>query len=172
MSEDLVYHFGRIDAVRYGDIHGEWDEGAATRIAQFVIGQTVSSHITPLNETLLRVVQPVDDFWDPKHGLADINIVDPKSGRNIALALGQWMARYPSGQLRPLAHNVVVASHLPPPPSESFEAELRKVLAKHERHKGSETPDNVLADFLNGVLSNYNTAIRKRAVALNESASA
>jgi hypothetical protein len=171
MPDQIVYQFGRISAVRYGNIHGEWDEGAPTRIAQFVLGHDVSSRITPLNETLMRVVQPVDQFWDPKNGLADIIITDPETTVRMGLGLGMWLAKYPTGQFRPMPHNQVVASYLPPPPSESFEVELRNLLAKHERHKGSGTPDHVLAEFVLANLSAYNAAVRKRAKERNESVS-
>lgn len=169
MPDPLVHQFGRISAIRYGNTDGEWDEGATARVAQFVLGQSVTNAITQLNQQLMHVVQPVEEFWDPKNGLADIVITDPKAGIRVGLALGQWLARYPSGNFRPLPHNVVVASYLPPPPSESFEAELRKLLVKHERVKGSGTPDHLLAEFLTSSLSAYTTAIRKRAQVLNES---
>lgn len=169
MPDQIVYNFGRIQAVRYGDTHGAWDDGAPARIAQFVLGQDVSSRITPLNEQLMHVVQPIDEFWDPKNGLADVVITDPKTTIRMALSLGMWLARYPSGNFRPLAHNVVTASHLPPPPSESFEVELKNLLAKHERQKGSGTPDHVLAEYVTSSLSAFNTAVRKRAKARNES---
>ena len=168
MAEQIVYQFGRITATRYGNVHGEWEDGATARIAQFVLGQDVSSRITPLNETLMRVVQPVDEFWDPNNGLADIIITDPQTTRQIGLSLGQWIAKYPSGQFRPLPHNTVVASYLPPPPSESFEVELKNLIAKHERHKGSGTPDHVLAELVLANITAYNTAVRKRAQARNE----
>lgn len=168
MPDQIVYQFGRITAVRYGNIHGEWDEGAPTRIAQFVLGQDVSSRITPLNESLMRVVQPVDTFWDPNNGTADIVITDPKTTVQIGLGLGMWLAKYPTGQFRPMPNNEVVAKYLPPPPSESFEVELQKLLVKHDRHKGSGTPDAVLSEFILGTLTAYNTAVRKRAQSRNE----
>lgn len=168
MPEQLVHNFGKIQAVRYGNADGAWDDGATARIAQFVLGHSVTSNITPLNEQLMRVVMPVDEFWDPKNGLADIVITDPKQGTRVGLALGQWLARYPSGGIRPLPHNVVVASFLPPPPSETFEVELKNLLVKHERVKGSGTPDHVLAEYVTSCLSAYTTAVRKRAQILNE----
>lgn len=171
MPDQIVYQFGRITAVRYGDTHGGWDEGAPTRIAQFVLGQDVSSRITPLNESLMRVVQPVDSFWDPKNGIADIVITDPKTTVQIGLGLGDWLAKYPTGQFRPLPHNKMVASYLPAPPSESFEVELQNLIAKHERQKGSGTPDHVLMEFLVTNLGAYNTAVRKRAQSRNETVS-
>lgn len=169
MSDQIIHTFGKIKAVRYGTVHGEWEDGAASRIAQFVLGQNITNSITPLNDVLMRVVQPVDDFWDPKKGVADITVTDPVSGTRIALGLGDWIARYPSGVLRPLAHNKVTAEYLPPPPTESFEVELAAVLAKHNRQKGSGTPVDGLADYLIGCLSAYNTVIRKRAALRNES---
>lgn len=169
MSASVVHTFGKVQAIRYGDENGEWDEGATGRIAQFVLGHEVSSRITPLNEALMRVVAPVDEFWDPKNGLADIVVTDAKTGIRHGLGLGQWIARYPSGALRPLPHNVMVASYLPPPPSESFEVELRKLLVKHDRHKGSGTPDYVLADFVIASISAYTSAVRKRAQVRDES---
>lgn len=168
MPDPIIHTFGKIKAVRYGTTHGEWEEGAASRVAQFVLGHDISRNSTPLNDALMRVVAPVDDFWDPVKGVADINVTDPVSGRTIGLGLGDWLARYPSGVLRPLAHNKVTAEYLPPPPTESFEVELAAVLAKHNRPKGSGTPADVLADYLIGCLSAYNTAVRKRATLRNE----
>ncbi len=168
MPEQLVHKFGRIEAIRFGDANGEWDEGAVARIAQFVLGTPVTSSITPLNEQLMKVVMPVDEFWDPKNGLADVVITDPKSGTRIGLGLGQWLARYPSKNLRPLPHNVVVAAYLPPPPKESFESELKALLVRHDRTKGSGIPDYVLAEFVADTIASLNTAVRKRSIFLNE----
>lgn len=165
----LVYRLGRIEAVRYGDVvEGTYDPGAPARIAQFVLGHPVDARVSSLNESLLSVVQPVDEFWDPENGVADIIVTDNNTGVRMSLGLGQWLTRYPSKILRPMSHNQMIASHLPPPPSESFEAELTKLLTKHGREKGSGTPSVVLADHISEYLSLYNKAIRRRASSRGE----
>lgn len=169
MPEQLVYNFGRLTALRYGNTNGEWDEGAVARVAQFVLGVPVSHSVDRLNEQLMRVVQPVEEFWDPKNNVADILITDPKGvGKQIGLGLGQWIVRYPSGSIRPMPHNQVVASYLPPAPKETFENELKALLVRHERTKGTNTPDHILMEYMVASLTAYNTAVRKRALALNE----
>ena len=41
-------------------------------------------------------------------------------------------------------------------------------MAKHKRHDGSGSPDHVIADYLIASLGAFNTAVRKRATARNE----
>lgn len=169
MVDKLVYKFGKIEAIRYGDlIEGTYDPGAPARIAQFVLGHPVDAYISGLNESLLSVVQPVDEFWDPENGVADIIVTDNKTGVRMALGLGQWLTRYPSKTLRPMSHNEMAAAHLPPPPSESFEAELTKLITKHQRDKGSGTPPNILADHLSLYVTSFNNVIRRRASSRGE----
>lgn len=161
-----VHTFGKIQAVRYGDEDGNWEEDAPDRIAKFILGHDINSRVTTLNEGLMRVIEPVEEFWDPKQNLADIVVTDTKSSVRHALSLGQWLARYPSGTFRPLPHNTMVASYFPPPPSETFEVELRKLLVKHKRHEGSGAPEQVVTDYVLASLSALNNAVRKRDAAL------
>lgn len=165
-AQKKVHVFGKIQAVRYGDEDGNWEDDAPDRIAKFVLGHDINSRVTTLNEGLMRVIEPVEEFWDPKQNLADIVVTDTKSSIRHGLALGQWLARYPSGTFRPLPHNVMVASFFPPPPSETFEVELRKLIVKHKRHEGSGSPDHVVTDYVLASLGALNTAIRKRDAAL------
>lgn len=165
-AQKKVHRFGNIQAVRYGDEDGNWEDDAPDRIAKFVLGHDINSRVTTLNEGLMRVIEPVEEFWDPKQNLADIIVTDTKSSIRHGLALGQWLARYPSGTFRPLPHNTMVASFFPPPPSETFEVELRKLITKHGRHKGSGAPEQVVTDYVLSALTSLNTAFRKRDAAL------
>ncbi len=163
MTDSTVYKFGNVFAIRFGDENGDYDEGALARVAQFVLGLDVDTRVTALNERLLSVITPVEEFWDPDNGLADIVVTHNQSGLRLALGLGQWLARYPSGQLRPMPHNVVVAKFFPEPPEESFDVELENLITKHNREQGSGTPPAVLAKYLIGCLSAYNLSVQKRA---------
>lgn len=166
LNQRKVHRFGKIEAVRYGDEDGNWEEGAGERIAKFVLGHDINSRVTTLNEGLTRIIEPVEEFWDPKQNLADILVTDTKSSVRHALSLGQWLARYPSGTFRPIPHNTMIASYFPPPPSETFEVELRKLISKHKRHEGSGSPEQVVTDYVLASLNSLNTAVRKRDAAL------
>lgn len=168
MSHKLVHRFGRVEAIRYGDENGNYDEGATARIAQFVLGHDIDKSVTSLNERLMSVVNPIDDFWDPSANVADIVVTDHKSGIRMALSLGQWLARYPSGMLRPIPHNEMIAKHFPPPPAQSFEHELMNLLNKHGKDAAANTSDAVLANYLAGVLGVYTKTIIRRAVSRGE----
>lgn len=158
----LPQQFGDVTAIRYGDANGDFDEGAPARIAQFVLGHDVDTRVTILNERLMGVVVPVDMFWDPGHGVADIVVTDTKSGVRLALGLGQWLARYPNGALRPLTHNQMIAQHFPRPEPRTFEEELTTLINKHGLEGGSDTPDFILAMYLSGCLKTYNNTILRR----------
>lgn len=168
MPQQFVHRFGRVEAIRYGDEHGNYDEGATARVAQFILGHDIDKSVTSLNERLMSVVSPVDDFWDPSTNVADIVVTDHKSGIRMALSLGQWLARYPSGMLRPLPHNEMIAKHFPPPPAESFVSELQKLLTKHGKPVAANTSDKVLADFLSDSLGTYTKTILRRSVSRGE----
>ena len=168
MVGPLVHKFGRVEAVRYGDENGNYDEGATARIAQFVLGHDIDKSVTQLNERLMSVVTPLDEFWDPKSNVADIVVTDHKSGIRMALSLGQWLTRYPSGLLRPTPHNEMIAKHFPPPPAESFEAELEKLLSKHGKGVSAKTSDKLLADYISATLATFNRTMLRRSVSRGE----
>ena len=158
-----VHKFGKIEAIRYGDADGSFDEGCVARVAQFVLGQEVNNQITVLNERLMNVVTPIDEFWDPKSNVADILVTDSRTGIRTSLSLGYWLARYPSGHLRPIPHNEIVAAYFPPPPAVPFETELEELLVKHGKEHSSGTPASVLQKYLSGCLDTFNFAVRGRA---------
>lgn len=166
-TSEYVHKFGRVEAIRYGDVDGNWEEGATARIAQFVLGLDVK-HVTTLNESLMRVLEPVDEFWNPEQGIADVVIVQ-NNGVRIALGLGQWLARYPSGTVRPMPHNDMVASFFPPPPEESFEVELQKLITKHGRERVSGTPSPILTDYILKSLNVLDGTIMSRSIYRDES---
>lgn len=164
MAGPSIHRFGRVEAIRYGDDNGNYDEGATARIAQFVLGHDIDRSVNQLNERLMSVVNPLDEFWDPEHNVADILVTDHKTGIRMALSLGMWLTRYPSGMLRPTQHNEMIAKHFPPPPAESFEEELCKLLIKHGKGVRSETPDKVLADYLVDTLGVFTKTMIRRSV--------
>jgi hypothetical protein len=154
--------FGEVLAIRYGDMDGNFDDGAVARIAQFVLGHDVDTRVTLLNERLTAVVQPINEFWNPKAGLADILVTDTKTGTRMALGLGQWLVKYPKGNLRPLSHNQLVAQHFPEPAPLTFRQELAQVINRHSKENGSDTPDYILAGYLEDVLRAFDLASNRR----------
>lgn len=154
--------FGEILAIRYGNEQGEFDDGAVARVAQFVLGHDVDTRLTVLNERLGSVVQPINEFWNPKAGMADILVTDTKTGTRMALGLGQWLVRYPKGNLRPLSHNQLVAQHFPEPEPLSFRQEITQVINRHSKENGSDTPDHILAGFVEDSIRAFDTATNRR----------
>src|SRR6478736_9112613 len=97
---DGAYRFGRVLAVRYGDEFGNWDPSAAVRIANFVLGHDVETNSNVLNERMMDVVQPIEEFWNPPLS-ADLEIIDlGLGGARLGIGLGQWLVRYPTRMLR------------------------------------------------------------------------
>ena len=45
---------------------------------------------------------------------------------------------------------------------DDFRKELEKLINQHSKENGSDTPDFVLAEYLNDCLSAYNKAVSKR----------
>lgn len=46
--------------------------------------------------------------------------------------------------------------------TESFLRELKSIINRYSRENGSDTPDFILAEYLNGCLMNFNYAVCKR----------
>lgn len=145
MATQVVHRLGKGVGVRYGDENGEFDEGCVARIAQFVLGLDVDTRVTALNERLTAVISPVKDFWSPSEGVADLEVVDPKTNSRIALSLGQWLVRYSDGYLRPLSHNKFVAEGFPAPKEKTFYEELVELMDKHDVSGSSAIPSYILA---------------------------
>ena len=47
-------------------------------------------------------------------------------------------------------------------PVSDFQSDLRKLINRHSKENGSDTPDFILAEYLNNCLENFNNIIRKR----------
>ena len=47
-------------------------------------------------------------------------------------------------------------------PVSDFQSDLRKLINRHSKENGSDTPDFILAEYLNNCLDNFNNTIRKR----------
>lgn len=151
-----VHLFDDVEAIRYGDINGEFDEGAPARIGQFVLGHDIDTRVTVLNERLTGVVMPDPKFWDPNNGVADLIVTDTKTGYRLSVGLGSWLVRDAKGRLRPMAHNKVVAEHFPQPDPKTFEEELETLLAEHQRDHN--VPARIMAVYLSSVMREFNIA--------------
>ena len=47
-------------------------------------------------------------------------------------------------------------------PVSDFQSDLRKLINRHSKENDSDTPDFILAEYLNNCLENFNNIIRKR----------
>jgi len=148
----------RGEAVRYGNEKGEYDEASVTRIANFVLGHDVETRSTVLNERMMDVVEPIKEFWNPNDGVADLLVTDPRTGTKMALGLGDWIARYQDGTIRPISHNRMVAKHLPQPKPLTFEQELVQLLKKHRVGETGVTAE-IKSRFLMNALYAFDTAL-------------
>lgn len=151
-----------IDIIRYGNEHGEFDNDAPSRIAKFVLGHDINTRISVLNEGLTEVVQPISDFWNPEKGVADILVTDPKTGIQMTVGLGQWLARYPGGRLRPITDHVYNGLKSIPKVPQTFEQDLVDLIIEHKMDDATKTPAPILAGFIGGCLRSFNSANRKR----------
>lgn len=161
LSVSPVQKLGNAEAIRYGDAQGLWYEGAAVRIANFVLGHDVNSTTTVLNEHMLDVVKPIDEFWKPEDGFADLEITNQRTGTRLSIGLGQWLARYPTGLLRVLSTNPI-AENAAPLLSMTFQQELTRVIDKHKKADKSGTPPHILARMLSRQLEMFNDVIIAR----------
>lgn len=50
----------------------------------------------------------------------------------------------------------------------SFKKEIEKVINKYSKENGSDTPDFILAEYLNDCLENYDKTVKARAKWYNE----
>ena len=162
MAEQVVQTFGSVQAVRYGDSDGNFDVGAPARVAQFVLGHDVDSRVTTLNERMLDVVQPIEEFWEPDAGTADLEVTIVGIGHKITVMLGQWVVRYPSGRIRAISHNQLVTSHFPTPRAKSFIQELEELINRHSIDNESDTPDYILATYMLATHKAYSEAVHAR----------
>jgi len=147
-SPTSVQKIGRATAVRYGDKNGNWDPSAPVRIANFVLGLDVETRSTALNERMLDVVHPVEEFWDPQQNVAELEIIDRTAGGRIGMGLGQWLVRQPDGRLRVVSHNTLLGKHLPAEPEKPFIQDLEDLVKKHGMDVAIETPAFVIATYL------------------------
>lgn len=139
---------GRSLALRYGDKNGNWDPTAPVRIANFVLGYDVDTRSSILNERMLDVVRPVEDFWDPQQNVAELEIVDKSAGSRLGMGLGQWLVREPNGRLRVVSHNALLGKHLPAEPEKPFIQDLEDLVKKHGMDVAIKTPAFVIATYL------------------------
>lgn len=155
------------DAVRYSDAHGNWESEAVARIANFVIGADVETRATGLNEQLMDVVRPVDLFWKPDQGIADLEVIDPKTGVTLSIGVGSWLIRHRSGKLHVASNNGALAMAGPKKPEASFEERLREVLATRKKSPEVTASDAVVARYLVRILAAYETACVESDTALS-----
>jgi len=47
-------------------------------------------------------------------------------------------------------------------PEPTFEKELQQLINRHSKENGSDTPDFMLAEYLNGCLENFNRTVKAR----------
>lgn len=150
MPEQHVLRIGKnITAIRYGDKDGNWEQAAPGRIANFVLGHDVETASTVLNERMLDVVTPVEEFWDPGHNVAELEIIDKVAGARLGIGLGMWLTRRRSdNRLRVVSHNYMLAKHIPAPAQRPFVLELEDLIKAHKMDVSVSTPSFVLATYL------------------------
>ncbi len=149
-------------AVRYGDKNGNWEQTAPVRIANFVLGHDVDSRSTVLNERMLDVVTPVEEFWQPNQNVAELEITDKVAGGRLGIGLGQWLVRRRDGRLRVISHNVMVGKHLPAEAQKPFVLDLEDLLKRHQKDVATNTPAFVLATFLARTWENFENTSKAR----------
>lgn len=150
MPEQHVLKIGNnITAIRYGDKDGNWEQSAPVRIANFVLGHDVEVASTVLNERMMDVVTPVEEFWDPAHNVAELEIIDKVAGARLGIGLGMWLTRRRSdNRLRVVSHNYMLAKHIPAPAQRPFVLEIEELIKAHKMDVRTETPAYVLANYL------------------------
>ena len=146
------------DAVRYSDAHGNWESEAVARIANFVIGADVETRATGLNEQLMDVVRPVELFWKPDQGIADLEVIDPKTGITLSIGVGSWLVRHRDGKLHVASNNSALSMVGPKKPQASFEDRLKEVLATRKKSPEVTASDAVVARYLIRSLVAYESA--------------
>jgi hypothetical protein len=149
-------------AIRYGDKNGNWELTAPVRLANFVLGHDVETRSTVLNERMLDVVHPVEEFWNPQQNVAELEIIDKATGRAVGIGLGQWLVRRNDGRLRVVSHNMMVGKHLPAEPQKPFVQDLEDLLKRHKKDVATHTPAFVLAQFLNRSWENFENTTKAR----------
>jgi hypothetical protein len=152
-----------MSAVRYGDKNGNWEQTAPVRIANFILGHDVDSRSTVLNERMLDVVTPVEEFWQPNQNVAELEITDKVAGGRLGIGLGQWLVRRRDGRLRVISHNVMVGKHLPPEAQKPFVLDLEDLIKRHKKDVLMNAPAYVLARFLNSSWENFESTMNARA---------
>lgn len=85
------------EAVRYGRPDGSWDDEAVTRITRFVLGVDVDTRMSVSNEAMLDVVKPNLKRWNLSAGIADIEVIDTKTGMAYTMHLGDWIVKMADG---------------------------------------------------------------------------
>lgn len=85
--------------IRYGEDDGTWSKECIPRIVGFIIGYDPNKNVTALNERMLDVVTPIYRNFDPVHGVADIQIFDPKTEIHHQVKLGTWIMKSPDETL-------------------------------------------------------------------------
>lgn len=146
------------EAVRYSDAYGNWEPEAVARIANFVIGADVETRATGLNEQLMDVVRPVELFWKPEQGIADLEVIDPKTGITLSIGVGSWLIRHRDGKLHVSSNNSALSMVGPKKPQASFEDRLKEVLATRKKSAQVTASDAVVARYLIRTLAAYETA--------------
>lgn len=96
LKGDPLVHY---EGVRYGKEDRSWDEDCVPIVAKFVLGLDVTTRVTLSNERILDVVRPVQDRWDPKNWIADIEVADWSQGTTHTMALGDWLLKDDQGIL-------------------------------------------------------------------------
>jgi hypothetical protein len=158
-----VLKIGRnMTAIRYGDKNGNWEQSAPVRIANFVLGHDVESRSTVLNERMLDVVTPVEEFWHPHENVAELEITDKSIGGRLGIGLGQWLVRRSDGRLRVISHNVMVGKHLPAEAQKPFVLDLEDLIKRHQKDIATNTPAFVLATFLARTWENFENTSKAR----------
>ena len=144
--------------VRYGDAEGNWDPDAPTRLANFITGKDVDDYQGHVNDSMIDVVRPINEFWRPHENVADLEIVTGK--RVLGISLGQWLVKYPGPAFyRVLSHDGYIAQQHPDQLAKPFKTELENLLNKHSWNSKTNMPDFILAGFMQANLRALESAV-------------
>ena len=103
-----------VEAVRYGkDEDGRWYDGAATRVAQFMLGVSPDTALT--DHQIVDVLRPVGAWSPPGH--AELEMWDGVAhGKWLPLAPGDWVIRGVNCEFYPCKPDIFEATYEPVDP--------------------------------------------------------
>ena len=64
------------------------------QLGAFILGTDVERSVGIQNERMLDVIRPVENEWNPRAGVATVEVIDPNSGLRSHVRLGDWIVKH------------------------------------------------------------------------------